>query len=146
MLTFLRRGLPLIFNGNEIADNSLNTFFAPVEDPGRARKTVDWARALQPAGQKRLALIRALAKLRHENKVFAEGSQEWVTAGEKDGAIAFVRRFGDKAVFVTANLTNKDIQFNAGVKGGGRVLISERGELSADGTCRLGPYGFVVVE
>ncbi len=146
VLTFLRRGLPLVFNGNEIADNSLNTFFAPVEDKGRARKTVDWARALQPAGQKRLALIRALAKLRHENKVFAEGSQEWVTAGEKDGAIAFVRRFGDKAVFVTANLTNKDIQFNAGVKGGGRVLISERGELSADGTCRLGPYGFVVVE
>ena len=146
VLTFLRRGLPLVFNGNEIADNSLNTFFAPVEDPGRARKTVDWARALQPAGQKRLALIRALSKLRHENKVFADGSQEWVTAGEKEGAIAFVRRLGDKAVFVSANLTNKDIQFNAGVKGGGRVLISERGELSADGTCRLGPYGFVVVE
>ena len=61
VLTFLRRGLPLVFNGNEIADNSLNTFFAPVEDVARARKTVDWARALQPAGQKRLALIRALA-------------------------------------------------------------------------------------
>ena len=61
VLTFLRRGLPLVFNGNEIADNSLNTFFAPVEDVARARKTVDWARALQSAGQKRLALIRALA-------------------------------------------------------------------------------------
>jgi glycosidase len=146
VLTFLRRGLPLVFNGNEIADNSLNTFFAPVEDPGRARKTIDWARALQPAGQKRLALIRTLAKLRHENKVFSEGSQEWVTEGEKEGAIAFVRRFGGKAVFVTANLTRGDVKFKAGVKGGGNVLLSERGELAADGTCRLGPYGYVVVE
>lgn len=146
VLTFLRRGLPLVFNGNEIADNSLNTFFAPVEDPGRARKTIDWARALQPAGQKRLALIRTLAKLRHENKVFSECSQEWVTEGEKEGAIAFVRRLGDKAVFVTANLTRGDVKFTAGVKGGGNVLLSERGELAADGTCRLGPYGYVVVE
>ena len=146
VLTFLRRGLPLVFNGNEIADNSLNTFFAPVEDPGRARKTVDWGRALQPAGQKRLALIRSLAKLRHENKVFAEGTQEWVTAGEKDGAIAFVRRLGDKAVFVSANLTRGNVEFKADVKGGGGVLLAERGELAADGTCRLGPYGFVVVD
>ena len=146
VLTFLRRGLPLVFNGNEIADNSLNTVFAPVEDPGRARKTVDWARALQPAGQKRLALIRALSKLRHENKVFADGSQEWVTAGEKAGAIAFVRRLGDKAVFVSANLTRGDVEFKADVKGGGDVLLAERGELAADGACRLGPYGFVVVD
>ena len=146
VLTFLRRGLPLVFNGNEIADNSLNTFFAPVEDPGRARKTIDWARALQPAGQKRLALIRTLAKLRHDNKVFSEGLHDWVTEGEKAGAIAFVRRLGGKAVFVTANLTRGDVKFKAGVKGGGNVLLSERGDLAADGTCRLGPYGYVVVE
>jgi len=146
VLTFLRRGLPLVFNGNEIADNSLNTFFAPVEDPGRARKTVDWARALQPAGQKRLALIRALSKLRHENKVFADGSQEWVTAGEKEGAIAFVRRLDDKAVFVAANLTGKDVEFKAATGGTPKVFIAERGELSAAGACRLGPWGYVVVE
>ena len=146
VLTVLRRGLPLVFNGNEIADNSLNTFFAPVEDPGRARKTVDWARALQPAGQKRLALIRTLAKMRHENPVFVDGTQEWITEGEREGAIAFVRRLGDKAVFVSANLTDKDVTFNVRAKGGGRVLIAERGELSADGTCHLGPYGFVAVE
>ena len=145
VLTFLRRGLPLVYNGNEIADNSLNTFFAPVEDPGRARKTVDWARALQPAGQKRLALMRTLSKLRHENAVFAEGTQEWITEGERQGAVAFVRRLGDKAVFVAANLTDKDVEFEAGVNGGGSVLLAERGELGADGTCRLGGWGFVVV-
>jgi len=153
VLTFLRRGLPLVFNGNEIADNSLNTFFAPVEDPGRARKTVDWARALQPAGQKRLALIRALAKLRHSDKVFAEGSQEWVTAGEKDGAIAFVRRLGDRAVFVTANLTPKPVAFTPFSVESGVKIVPEKTPMLAEGfaadthgVVRLGSYGFVLIE
>lgn len=64
---------------------------------------VDWARALQPARQRRLSLIRELSRLRHDNPVFADGSQEWVTAGEAQGAVAFVRRLGDHAVFVAAN-------------------------------------------
>ena len=147
VLLFLRRGLPLIFNGNEIADNSLNTFFAPVEDIARARKTVDWGRALQPAGQKRLALIRTLAKMRHEQKVFSDGTQEWVTEGEKQGAIAFVRRAGGNAAFVAANLTDKAVSFP--VKGlspnADKPLLAENGNVSADGAVSLGPWGFVVV-
>ena len=107
VLTFLRKGLPLIFNGNEIADNSLNSFFGPVEHPARAAKTVDWARALQPDGQKRLALIRELAKMRHEDPIWSEGDMAWVTDGEKNGIIAFTRTLGTRTVLVAANLTNK---------------------------------------
>lgn len=108
VLTFLRKGLPLIFNGNEIADNSLNSFFGPVEHPARgAAKTVDWARALQPDGQKRLALIRKLAKMRHEDPIWSEGDMTWVTDGEKNGILAFTRTLDTRTVLVAANLTNK---------------------------------------
>ena len=107
VLMFLRRGLPLVFNGNEIADNSLNSFFGPAEHPARAAKTVDWARALQPDGQKRLALIRMLAKMRHEDPIWSEGAMEWVTDGEKNGIVAFVRSLGPRRTLVAANLTDK---------------------------------------
>ena len=107
VLTFLRRGLPLLFNGNEIADNSLNSFFGPVEHPARAAKTIDWARALQPAGQKRLALVRQLAKMRHEDAIWSEGSMAWVADGEKNGVIAFTRTLGARKMLVAANLTDK---------------------------------------
>ncbi len=107
VLTFLRRGLPLIFNGNEIADNANNSFFAPVEHPARAYKTVDWGRALQPAGQKRLALIRKLVQMRHEDPIWSEGAMEWVTDGEKNFIIGFIRSLGDRKVLVAANLTGK---------------------------------------
>ena len=127
VLTFLRRGLPLIFNGNEIADNALNSFFAPVEHPARAAKTVDWARALQPAGQCRLALIRKLAKMRHEDPIWSEGTMEWVTDGEANGIVAFTRTLGTRKVLVAANLTKKS------AKGGNLV-----------GT--LAPYAYLIKE
>ena len=149
VLTFLRRGLPLVFNGNEIADNSLNTFFAPVEDVARARKTIDWARALQPAGQKRLALIRALAKLRHDDPVFYDGTQEWVTNGEAKNVVAFVRRHGDRAVFVAANLRPGTAEFipdGVSLDAGKKPLLSENVKVEKDGTCRFGAYGFIAQE
>ena len=108
VLTFLRRGLPLVFNGNEIADNARNSFFGPVEHPARAYKTVDWARALQPSGQKRLKLIRQLAKMRHEDPIWSEGSMEWVTDGEKNGVIAFTRTLGTRKMLVAANLSARE--------------------------------------
>lgn len=107
VLTFLRKGLPLVFNGNEIADNSLNSFFGPVEHPARAAKTVDWARAVQPAGQRRLELVRKLAKMRHEDPIWSEGAMEWVTDGEANGVIAFTRTLGARKMLVAANLTGK---------------------------------------
>jgi len=146
--TFLRRGLPLLFNGNEIADNGLNTFFAPVEHPARANMTVDWSRALQPAGQKRLALIRQLAKLHHDDPVFYDGVMEWVTDGEAAGAVAFVRREGKRQVFVTANLTAKPVQFAPkGVKldAGKQPILAEGFKLNGS-TVELAPYGYVAVE
>lgn len=149
VLTFLRRGLPLVFNGNEIADNSLNTFFAPVEDIGRARKTVDWARALQPAGQKRLALIRALADLRHRDALFQDAPMEWITDGEASGVIAFTRHADGRRAFVAANLTKKTVEF---VPSGVRLdrqkqpVLSENATVGDDGNLSLGPYGFIVQE
>ena len=110
VLCFLRKGLPLIYNGNEIADNALNATLGPVEHPARANKTVDWARALQPEGQARLALLRRLAKMRHEDPIWSEGLMEWVTDGEKNGIVAFTRTLGNRKVLVAANLTAKEAE------------------------------------
>ena len=148
VLTFLRRGLPLVFNGNEIADNSLNTFFAPVEDVARARKTVDWARALQPAGRKRLALIRALADLRHRDALFQDAPMEWVTDGEASGVIAFTRHADGRRAFVAANLTRKTVEFvpsKVSLDKKRKPILSYGFSFNAEAV-RLGPYGYVVVE
>ena len=149
VLMLLRRGLPLIFNGNEIADNSLNSFFGPVEHPARAARTVDWARALQPAGQKRLALVRKLVKMRHEDPIWSEGAMDWVTDGEAQGVVAFVRTLGARRVLVAANLTASPAAFTPGaLKPTPRAkrLLAEGFEVRADGSCSVEPYGFAALE
>lgn len=136
VLTFLRKGLPLVFNGNEVADNSLNSFFAPVEHPLRLAKTIDWARAVQPDGQKRLALIRTLAKLHHDDPVFYDGEMDWVTDGEAVGAVAFVRRLGERRVFVAANLTGKDAAFKPTMRRAGDVAPYQMNDAAIPPTTR----------
>ncbi len=66
-----------------------------------------------------------------------------------------MRCLGDKAVFVAANLTGKPVEFKATlgetpvVPANGHqpgILMAEHGKLAADGTCSLGPWGYVVIE
>jgi len=149
VLVFLRRGIAVVYNGNEIADNAVGSIFMP-NDRRMDRTRINWARALQPVGMRRLAHIRALAKLRHENPVFADGTQEWITEGDSQGALAFVRRLGDKAVFVAGNLTSKPVAFKPGngvaLDALQKPMMADRFKVDADGTVRLDPYGFVVQE
>jgi len=149
VLTFLRRGLPLVFNGNEIADNARNSFFAPVEHPARAYKSVDWARAVQPSGQRRLALVRKLAKLHHDDPLFYDGTMEWVTEGEKDGIVAFTRTLGKRQVLVAANLTGNAQAFRPSaisVSPGAARLLEQGASVGADGSVAFEPWGFMVAE
>ena len=150
VLMFLRRGLPLLYNGNEIADPALTDFFGPVASPIRAWKTVDWGRALQRDGQKRLALIRRLANLHHDDPVFYDGTQEWLTSGEGANVVSFVRRCGSRAVFVAANLKDTPAAYtpepSVRLDDSKRPVLAEGFERRDDGTLAFAPYGYVAVE
>ena len=146
VLSFLRKGVPMVYNGNEIADNGRNSFFAPGEDVARLGKTVDWARAVQPAGQRRLALVRRLSRLRHEDNVFPDGEMVREPAGESRNVVAFYRVLGGRKVLVAANLTESAVRVNFGSVGNGRSILSEGVKWGGDGTLAFGPWGYVVEE
>lgn len=148
VLNFLRRGIPLVFNGNEIADTSRNSFFAPVEHIARAAKTVDWARIVQPEGRMRLELIRKLAKMRREDEVFYDGSMQWITEGEKEGIISFIRESGNRRVLVAANISSKMVEFSPkdiAIPNATNAMLSQNAA-KRDGTIQLGPWGYIVQE
>ena len=148
VLMFLRRGLPMLYNGNEIADNAPTSFFAPVEHTARVWMSIDWGRALQPAGQKRLDLIRRLAKLHHDDPVFYDGTHEWLKDGEKVNCVSFVRQHGNRAMFVAANLRPTPATFVPGcvsLDPQKKPILAENFKMDSGGKVHLGPYGFVVV-
>jgi hypothetical protein len=70
-----------------------------------------------------------------------------VRNGESKNVVAFVRRHGGRAVFVAANLRPTDAAFvPQGVKldPAKKPILSENVQVEPDGTCRFGPYGFIV--
>lgn len=146
VLSFLRKGVPMVYNGNEIADNGRNSFFAPGEDVARLGRIVDWARAVQPAGQKRLSLIRRLSGLRRSDGIFPNGTMVREPAGEARNVVAFYRLLGGRRVLVAANLKGDAVRVDFGKPVEGRRILSEGVEGGKDGTLSFGPWGYIVEE
>ena len=146
VLNFLRRGIALVFNGNEIADRAENSMFGAVEDIARAWRCVDWSRALQPDGQRRLALIRRLAELRHTVRALQDGSQEWLEISAPDSVIAFARRLqDDSAVCVYGNVKDEPVEFELPSGADGTELLSY--SVTRKGTSvRFGPWGYLALK
>lgn len=146
VLNFLRRGIALVFNGNEIADRAENSMFGAVEDITRAWRSVDWSRALQPDGQQRLALIRRLIELRHTVRALQDGNQEWIETSAPDSVIAFARRLDDgSAVCVYGNVKGEPIEFKLPFNVDGKVLLDHSATRNGS-SVRLGPWGYLALE
>ena len=112
---FLTRGVPVIWNGNEIADHREVSFFGPVEHPNRCAKTVDWGQALTERGMKRLQAIRELARLRREVPAFAHGTMTFVANTCPARVLTFVRTAPDGTrVLVAVNLSSASAAFKVG--------------------------------
>ena len=102
---FLARTVPVIWNGNEIADGSKTSFFGPVEHPARIAETVNWEKAVQPAAKKRLAVLRELARLRRENPAIGFGTMTFVPNDRPERVLTFVREVPGTRCLVAVNLS-----------------------------------------
>ena len=102
---FLARTVPVIWNGNEIADGSKTSFFGPVEHPARIAETVNWEMAVQPKAQKRMAALRELSRLRREDPAIGHGTMEFLDNDCSDRVLTFAREVPGTRRLVAINLS-----------------------------------------
>ena len=103
---FTMDGVPMLFNGNEIADaDERHSMFG--------KTPMDWSQLDKEPGKSRHALVRRLAMMRRENRVFTDVSGKdgltWLDTTAKDYVSAFVRRNGRDTVLVVQNWTDKPV-------------------------------------
>ena len=141
---FTADGVPLIFNGNEIADDDGNhSMFG--------KTPIDWGRADSPAGRARMDFVRRLAALRATRRSLTDCNgkkgMKWLDNSAEEKATAF-RRTGNgvEKTLVVQNWTGAEVEVEVpGADFGGAVLMSRR--FSRDGVrLRLGAFGFAVVD
>ncbi|MBR4172678.1 MAG: hypothetical protein IKR48_13590 [Kiritimatiellae bacterium] len=97
-------GVPMLFNGNEIADaDEKHSMFG--------KTPMDWSQLEREPGKTRHAFVQRLAALRREHSVFTglNGKEglTWLDTTAKDAVSAFVRRNGHETVIVVQNWTRK---------------------------------------
>lgn len=141
---FLTRGIPMLYNGEEVADSNRHSLWAN-RFYGKLH-TIDWENILTENGRRRHALIRKLCGIRHTHPAFRDSApQEELNS---TNLIAFLRRADEKTYLVAVNPRNEEIREALHVKIDLRkkLLEHELKAVSEDGAVTLAPYGWLVTE
>ena len=142
VLEFTVYGMPLIYNGQEIAYKSGGRVSLAEKTP------IDW----NQADTTMTNLIKTLAHLKHTQPALRTGEQSGkltnLTTTADDAVYAYMRTSGDNNVVVTLNLSDREQTFSIpdGLPEGvfKEALNGKTDELSADTELTLPPFGAAV--
>jgi len=96
---FLLDGIPMLYNGQEIADASPHSIYA---NRDHGKWCVDWSRAGDKVAVARRALVRRLAALRHAHPDLFDAPVVWHAVSEPDKVYAFSRPLPDGTTLTLA--------------------------------------------
>ena len=99
---FTLDGVPMLYNGQEVADTARHSIF------GRA--PIDWACGDTPAGKARFAFCQRLCALRHAERALTHGEVVWLDNDRPNEILSFVRRTPGEEILSALNLTERTVK------------------------------------
>ena len=141
-LSFALDGVPFLYNGQEIADSRRHSIFG--NRFFGQNLVVDWANAVTPAGERRVAFLKKLIEFRRAHPALTEGRTVWIDNDAPDQLLTFRRESKGETLFVAVNLGDSE-QTVPGAAGA-VLLASEKAGLNGRGEAVLPPFGFLIRE
>ena len=114
---FTLDGVPMLYNGQEIGDTSLQSIYA--------RWPVRWEAACLPKAKAKFALHQKLCQLRHTEPTLTSGEVVWLDNDQPDAVLSFLRRAGSEEIVTVASLSNRKLKVSVGVPGKFNALVSD---------------------
>ena len=141
VLCFALDGVPMLYNGQEIADAHRHSFFAnrfhgPVQG-------IDWTQQNSPAAETRMRLVRGLITLRRSTPALTLGATRWVDTPWPEELLAFRRETPEQTVFAVVNLGHAARTL---ALPSGRLLLSGGMAACSGGAVILPPGGYLLLE
>lgn len=141
VLCFALDGVPMLYNGQEIADAHRHSFFAnrfhgPVQG-------IDWTQQNSPAAETRMRLVRGLITLRRSTPALTLGATRWVDTPWPEELLAFRRETPEQTVFAVVNLGHAARTL---ALPSGRLLLSGGMAACSGGAVTLPPGGYLLLE
>ena len=108
-------GIPFLWNGMEICDDSENCMFSN-RYFGR-KNFINWSYGMLNKGKKRMELIKKLSELYHTKEALYDGTIDFADVeSESSTLLSFIREKDDKELFVCVNTGNPPVTFKANNK------------------------------
>ena len=140
---FTLDGVPLLFNGNEIADDDAShSMFG--------HTPIDWARLESPSGRQRRAFVKKLVQLRASRPSLTDLNGEkgllWLTPSATNEVTAFRRTGADgERTLVVQNWTAKRVSFSVPGADFSLPPLLSHGYAVAGDAVTLEPWGYSVL-
>ena len=114
---FTLDGVPMLYNGQEIGDTSLQSIYA--------RWPVRWEAACLPKAKAKFAFHQKLCQLRHTEPALTSGEVVWLDNDQSDAVLSFLRRAGSEEIVTVASLSNRKLKVSVELPGKFNALVSD---------------------
>jgi glycosidase len=94
---FTLDGVPMIYNGQEVADTARHSIFG--------RSPIDWANGDTPTGKARQAFCKKLCTMRHTERALTHGAVVWLDNDQPDSVLSLLRRTSSEGILSVLNLS-----------------------------------------
>ena len=146
VINYLLDGIPMVYCGNELADEAYHSLFANRFRMGRFETTDRRGLETLDYSLRRQEIMKGLNTLKLESDILCYGSTVWVDNSAPEKLLSFSREYNGKKITFIGNISREKAASEFNAEFGGRVLFSNGAEKISDGTIELEPRGYVVLE
>ena len=137
-------GVPFLWNGYEICDNAENNMFSN-RFYGK-RGEINWSRGFTEDGKRRMAFIREIHQLHHQNSAIGMGTMEWIDNTQSDAIVSYVKSYKNERVLVLVNSKNKPICAEIAKQYNDLTPLMSYGIDRENAKFSFAPYGYIIAE
>lgn len=144
IITYLMDGIPMVYCGNELGDETVMSLFANRFFPGRFSAT-DRSIAKEDYSLRRQALMKKLNELKKKSDILRYGKTHFLTHSKPDQVFSFAREWEGKQMIFIGNCKNESVQVTLDTPLTGEILFQNRCRRQGN-QLSFEPYGYLVLK
>ncbi len=136
---FALDGVPMLYNGQEVADEAPHSIYGNL--------VIDWANGGTSDGMARRIWLKQLSAIRHEERALTDGTVTWLDHDTDATTLTFLRQDGTDRVLVLVNLaaTSTAGKLASPCDVTNQPLLVRDASLTGD-SFELGPHGYLFIK
>lgn len=134
-------GMPLLYNGQEIADSNRHSIWANHQYGNHLG--IDWRMARTLRGETRMALVKKLIALRKELDILEDGNCKYLTTDHDEAIFAHLRETATQKMLCIYNFRNKELEIHVkDLTINKHEYVLQNGVSISSDTVQMQPYSY----